>query len=153
MKSTSSYRSGTLTGPQPDHSRARAVFRFFLYLSCFAMYAALTWGHDSPGVDPKSLLVAHGFFIAMLLIILIGEVIAYHSFNSLSPHTSGHSHSFGEEIFGIVLIALFWTLRDGLKWQSLPDEVYAKHLDGALTVVFWAILLIILWYDGIFDRR
>jgi hypothetical protein len=117
------------------------------------MYVALTWGHDSPGVDPKSWLVAHWVFVAIFLVILIGDVIAYHSFNSLSPHTSGGSHTFGEEIFGIVLIALFWTLHDGLKWQSLPAEVYAKHLDGALTVVFWVILLIILWSDGIFDRR
>jgi hypothetical protein len=61
--------------------------------------------------------------------------------------------SLGEEIFGIVLIAFFWSLYYGLRWQLLPAEVYAKHLDGSLTVVFYVALVIILWAGGIFDRR
>ncbi len=117
------------------------------------MYVTLTWGHDYPGDDPKTSLVMHAVLISILLILLIGDVIVYHSFNWLSPHTSGENHSLGEETFGIVLIALFLALGAGLRGHMLPTEVYAKHLEGSLTIVVWAILLIILWYDGIFDRR
>ncbi len=95
----------------------------------------------------------HAVSISILLILLISDVIVYHSLNSASPHISGQDHSFREEIFGIVLIALFFALSGGLRGHSLPAEVYAKHLEGSLTVVVWGILLIILWYDGIFDRR
>jgi hypothetical protein len=116
------------------------------------MYVALTWGQDSPGDDPKTLLVMRAVSISILLVLLISDVIAYHSFNSLSPHISGQDHSLGEETFGMVLIALFWALGDGLRHHLLPAAVYTKHVEGSLTVVFWAIVLIILWYDGIFDR-
>jgi hypothetical protein len=115
------------------------------------MYVALTWGQDYPGEDPRSSLVAHAFFITMLLVILIGEVVAYHSFDS--PHLSEQNHTLGEETFGIVLIALFWSLHDGLKWRLLPAAVYTKHLESAVFAVFCASLLIILWAGGIFDRN
>jgi hypothetical protein len=153
MTSSSVYASGTLIGPHPVHSKARAVFRFFLYLGCFAMYVAFTWERDSPGDDPKSSLAIHAFFIAILLVMVIGEVVVYHSLHSYSPHGSGRDQSLGEEIFGVVLIALFWSLSSGLKMHTLPAAVYAKHLEGPLTGVSFAIILIILWSDGIFDRR
>lgn len=153
MKSTNSNAFGTTIGSRPVHSTARAVFRFFLYLGCFVMYVALTWGQDSPGDDPKTSLVMHAVFISILLILLIGDVIVYHSLNSYSPHVSGENHSLGEEAFGVVLIALFWSLSNGFKMHALPAAVYTNHLEGSLTVVVWAFLLIIFWYDGIFDRR
>ncbi len=153
MKSTNSNAFGTTIGSRPVHSTARAVFRFFLYLGCFVMYIAFTWGQDSSSVDPKSSLVEHGFFIAILLVMVVGDVVVYHSLHSYSLHGSGKDQSLGEEIFGAVLIALFWSLSSGLKMHTLPAAVYAKHLDGGLTVVFCALIFIILWSDGIFDRR
>jgi hypothetical protein len=117
------------------------------------MYLALTWGQDSPSDDPRSSLVAHGFFIALLLVMVIGEVVVYHSLHSYSPHVSGENQSLGEETFGVVLIALFWSLSSGFKLHALPAAVYANHLEGPLRVVFLVTLLIILWYGGIFDRR
>ncbi len=117
------------------------------------MFFALTWGHDVPGEDPRSSLALHALFIGITLILVVGEAVAMHSYNSLATKSSVPDQSLGEEIFGIVLIAVFWGLYYGLKWQLLPAEVYAKRLDGSLTLVFCAILLIILWSDGIFDRR
>jgi len=153
MTSTSPYRSGNLTGPKPAHSKARAVFRFFLYLGSFVMFTALTWGQTSRDDDPKSSLVAHAVLICITLILVIGEAIAFHSYHALAAGNSVRDQNLGEEIFGIVLIALFWSLYYGLRWHLLPAGVYAKHLDVSLTVVFCAMLLIILWSDGIFDRR
>ncbi len=138
---------------RPVHSKARAVFRFFLYLGSFAMFIAFTWGQDFPGEDRKSSLVSHAFFICITLIIVTGEAVAWHSYNSLATKSSVPDQSLGEEIFGIALIAFFWSLYDGLKWHLLPAKVYAKRLDGSLTVVFCVAFLIILWAGGIFDRR
>lgn len=117
------------------------------------MFFALTWGPDVPGEDPKSSLVFHALSIGITLILVIGEVIAVHSYNALATRSSAPDQSLGEEILGVALVAVFWGLYYGLKWQLLPAGVYAKHLDGSLTVVFCAVLLIILWSDGIFDRR
>jgi len=153
MKSTSSYTPSTLASQKPDHRKARAVYRFFLYLGGFAMYVALTWGQDSPGDDPKTTFVIRAVLISILLVLMISDAIIYHSLNSYSLHVSGENHSLGEETFGVVLIALFWSLSSGFRLHALPAAVYTNHLEGSLTVVFWAILLIILWYDGIFDRR
>jgi hypothetical protein len=153
MTSSSGYSPGTLMGPHPVHSKARAVFRFFLYSGSFVLFTALTWGQDSPGDDPKSSLVAHAVLICISLILVIGEAIALHAYNALTTRRTVTDQSLGEEIFGVLLIAVFGGLYYGLKWHLLPAVVYAKHLDGSLTVVFWAIVLIILWSDGIFDRR
>jgi hypothetical protein len=152
LTSKSSWISGTLTAPRHAHSKGRAVFRFFLYLGCFAMFVALTWGQDSPRDDPKTSLVFHAFFIFMTLI-AIGEVVAKHSYSSLTTRISERDQSLGEETFGIVLIALFMSLYIGLKWHLLPPAIYTGHLEGSIQVVFWAILLVILWAGGIFDRR
>jgi hypothetical protein len=152
MKSTSLYRSAIPMGPHPVHSKGRAVFRFFLYLGCFVMYVALTWGRDYPGDDPRSSLVAHAVFICIGLVVVIGEAIALHAYNALTAKRSESDQSLGEEIFGVVLFALFWSLYVGFRSHSLP-AVDAKHLDGSLTVVFCALIFIILWSDGIFDRR
>lgn len=117
------------------------------------MFFALTWGQDVHGEALKSSLVSHGVLICITLVLVIGEAVALHSYNSLTTRISVPDPSLGEETFGIALIALFWGLYYGLKWQLLPAKVYAKHLDGSLAVVLCAILLIILWSDGIFDRR
>jgi hypothetical protein len=149
----SAYAPAAQTNSIHTHSKARAVYRFFLYLGCFALYVALTWGQDSPGDDPKTSLVWRAVSISILLILVISDVIIYHSLNSYSLHVSGENHSLGEETFGVVLIALFWSLSSGFRWHALPAAVYTKHLEGSLTVVFWVILLIVLWYDGTFDRH
>ncbi len=152
LKSTSSYTSAIPANSIHTHGKARAIYRFFLYLGCFAMYVALTWGKDSPGNDPKTSFVMRAVFIAILLVLVISDAIIYHSLNAYSLHVSGDNHSLGEETFGVVLIALFWSLSGGFRMHALPAAVYTMHLEGSLTVVFWVILLIILWYDGIFDR-
>jgi hypothetical protein len=153
LTSTSAYAHAVPTNSIHAHSKARAVYRFFLYLGCFAMYVALTWGHDSPDDDPRTSFVIRAVLISILLVLVISDVIIYHSLNSYSLHVSGETHSLGEETFGVVLIALFWSLSSGFKLHTLPAAVYTKHLEGSLAVVFWVILIIILWYDGIFDRR
>jgi hypothetical protein len=153
MKSTSAYAPAAHVGPGHAHSKARAVFRFFLYLGFFVMFTVFTWGQDSPGDDPKASLAFHAIFIFITLVILIGEAIAMHSYDLLTTRIAVPDQNLGEEIFGVVLITLFWSLYYGLRWQSLPAGVYANHLEGKLAVVFAAILLIILWSEGIFDRR
>jgi hypothetical protein len=152
MKSTGPYRSGSLMGPPQVHSKTRAVFRFFLYLGSFVIFTALTWGQDSPGDDPRSLIVAHAIEILIPLVLVIGEAIALHTYRAFATGRSESDPSLGEEIFGVILVAVFWGLHYGLKYHLLPAEVYAKHLEGSLMVVFWAILVIVLWSDGIFDR-
>lgn len=117
------------------------------------MFTALTWEQNSPGEDPKVAFASHFLIVCISLIIVIGEAIAMHSYNSFTTRHTEPDQSLGEEIFGIALIAFFWSLYDGLKWHLLPAKVYAKRLDGSLTVVFCVAFLIILWAGGIFDRR
>jgi hypothetical protein len=117
------------------------------------MYAALTWGHNFPGEDPKESIVSHALIICIFLIVVIGEAIAVHSYDSLTTESTEPDPSLGEEIFGTVLFAGFFSLYEGLKWHMLPAAVYAKHLEGTLSGVLVIAFLIILWADGIFDRR
>jgi hypothetical protein len=117
------------------------------------MFIAFTWGQVSPGEDPKVALVSHALLVCLTLIIVIGEVVAMHSYGLLTTSHSEPDQSLGEEIFGIVLFAGFWSLCAGLRWHALPAAVYAMHLEGKLIVVFIAAFLIILWAGGIFDRQ
>jgi hypothetical protein len=117
------------------------------------MFVALTWGQDRPGDDPRSSFFWHAALICIILVPLIGKVIFLRSYDSLATRISVPDQSLGEEVFGVVLIALSWSLYIGLRGHSLPAVVYAKHLESTLTVVFVAILLIVLWSDEIFDRR
>lgn len=117
------------------------------------MYVALTWGHNFPGEDPKESIVSHALVICIFLIVVIGEAIAMHSYDSLTTESTEPDPSLGEEIFGTVLVVGFWSLYEGLKWHMLPAVVYSKHLEGTLFAVLCAAFLIILWAWGIFDRR
>jgi hypothetical protein len=152
-KSTSSYTPETWMNPRPAHGKARRVFRFFLYLGSLGLFIALTWGQDLPGEDPKTSLIWHAIFIGIVLMCVIDAAVNLHLYNSLTTSSSMQEQSVGEEIFEVGLIAVFWGLYYGLKWQLLPAEVYTRHLEGSLRVVFCAILLIILWSAGIFSRR
>jgi hypothetical protein len=117
------------------------------------MFTVFTWGQDSPGDDPKASLAFHAIFIFITLVILIGEALAMHSYDSLTMKIAVPDQSLGAEIFGTVLIALYFSLYVGFREHLLPAAVYVNHLEGKLAVVFAAILLIILWSEGIFDRR
>ncbi|MGP8268847.1 MAG: hypothetical protein ACLQLH_02165 [Terracidiphilus sp.] len=153
MTSTSPYAPEFPAHPRPAHGKARAIFRFFLYLGCFIMFTALTWEQNSPGEDPKVAFASHFLIVCISLIIVIGEAIAMHSYNSFTTRHTEPDQSLGEEIFGIVLLTVFFSLYVGFKWHELPAAVYAMHLEGKLYAVFIAAFLIILWDEGIFDRR
>ncbi len=124
-----------------------------MYLGCFVMFIALTWGQDSPREDPKTALASRALIFFILLMLVIGETIAMHSYDLFITKSSDPDQSLGEEIFSIVLLAIFFSLYVGFRLHTLPSAVYAMHLEGKLYAVFIAAFLIILWDAGFFDRK
>ena len=127
------------------------IFRFFLYSSCLILFWSLTWGQSQQDEDPKLSLISHIFWVGITLIGLIDVWVNERSQNAPTTHQT--DSGMGAEAFAALLLAIFWGLYYGLKWQLLPAAAYKMHLVGSLRVVFVFALVLILWAGGIFDRK
>jgi hypothetical protein len=55
------------------------------------------------------------------------------------------------KIVGTVVAVSFWLMFFGPRLDSIP-AIHAKHLGEPLTGVFFVLLFVLLWADGVFDR-